>query len=150
MQGRIDFERDVGHLCAVAPRAGQQQRVCRIKRAIIADIGFVGVARDHHVGPWVERIENRTNLASKPGAGIGIVGIILAAALVDKNYDRIGALGLEQRNQRVDRRGLARKPQPLDPIGRDQIAGTLQSQPDYADLHLAFALAEGADGIGRE
>ena len=150
VRGGIDLKRDVGHFLAVNPGAGQQQRMAGIELAVIADIGLVGVARDHHIDARIERIEDRADFPGEARTAVGVVGIILLTALMDQHHDRVCTLGLEQRNQRVDRRGFTRKAQPLYPVRRDQIGGALQGQPDDAHPHGAAAAAEGPDRVGRE
>ena len=69
---------------------------------------------------------------------------------MDQHHDRVGAFGLEHRDQRVDGFGFARKRQPLDPVWGDEVGGAFEGQPDDPDPHGIAPAAEGADGIGRE
>ena len=137
---RVHTQLDVGEQRAVLACAGQQEGFGRVHAAVVAHIGLVRVARDHHIHGRVQALQDGHDVARQACAAGLLHARRGAAPFVDGHHDHIGPLGLELRDQCVGRGRLVFKPQPRHARRADHGGRGLQREADKAhgDSDAAF------------
>ena len=132
MGRRIEAHPEVGVEIAVFARARQKpRRAAALERARIS---VVRVPGNHRRDRRVELVEDRQDVAGKALAALLFVSVGHFPALVDQEHDRVRALRLQLRDQRVGDRGFVLELKPGDPAGADQRLRFLEGLADETDL----------------
>ena len=144
----VKAQRNVGQQRAVLAGAGQQKRPLRVHAGVVADVGLVRVARNHHVDAGIEALQNRHDVAAQAGAAGFQNACGGAAAFVQRQHDDVGTVGAQLLGLGVGGIGLVGKAQAghTRRCHHARRAGQRHADKANGDAHAALGKALSAGG----